>query len=80
MISGHERKLTMRLGRSHEPRDRISDARFRDHRVQIAQTDRQPSNYDTVKTQIKEPCAMSLELPPLVRSGVFCSFYDSHAG
>ena len=28
----------------------------------------------TVKTQIKEPCAMSLELPPLVRSGVFCFF------
>ena len=34
----------------------------------------------TVKTQIKEPRAMSLELPPLVRSGVFCFFYDSHAG
>jgi len=33
----------------------------------------------TVKTEIKEPCAMSLELPPLVRSGVFLFFYDSQA-
>ena len=28
----------------------------------------------TVKTQIIEPCAMSLELPPLVRFGVFLFF------
>ena len=36
--------------------------------------------WPTVKTQIREPCAMSLELPPPVRSGVFCFFYDTHAG
>jgi len=34
----------------------------------------------TVKTRIIEPCAMSLELPPLVRSGVFCFFYGPQRG
>jgi len=32
------------------------------------------NSHSTVKTEIKEPCAMSLELPPLVRSGVFFVF------
>ena len=31
----------------------------------------------TVKTQRIESCAMSLELPPLVRSGVFIVFFFS---
>ena len=34
----------------------------------------------TVKTRIIEPCAMSLELPPRVRSGVFCFFYGPQRG
>ena len=33
--------------------------------------------WTTVKSRIIEQCAMSLELPPLVRSGVFLFFYDS---
>jgi len=32
---------------------------------------------DTVESRIIEKCAMSLELPSLVRSGVFLFFYDS---
>ena len=34
----------------------------------------------TVESRIIEQCAMSLELPPLVRSGVFLFFYDSQRG
>jgi len=32
------------------------------------------SCYRTVLTRIRERCAMSLELPPLVRSGIFLFF------
>jgi len=34
----------------------------------------------TVESRIIEQCAMSLELPSLVRSGVFLFFYDSQRG
>ena len=34
----------------------------------------------TVKTQIIEPCAMSLELQSLVRSGVFFCFFMAFRG
>ena len=35
---------------------------------------------NTVKTQVIGRCAMSLELPPLVRSGVFLFFYACQGG
>jgi len=38
------------------------------------------SKRGTVKTQIIGRCAMSLELPPLVGSGIFLFFYVSQGG
>ena len=37
-------------------------------------------NIHTAKTRIIEPCAMSLELPPLVRSDIFLFFYCPQRG
>jgi len=35
---------------------------------------------NTVKTKINEKCAMSLDLPPLVRSGIFLLLYNFQSG